>query len=125
MNVEITHCYDISTKIITNKILNLRYLKEDIENYFENWNEVRKNSILNYITEYVTWNNFEACFNSEEDFENYLEDSSEIAINNLNELVEHFSYLIKNFELSNCCKISLNNNFNYCSTCGTKLKVIN
>lgn len=122
MNIEITHRYDIPTRIKINKTLNLENLKENIENYFDNWNVVDEDNISEYITDYVNWDNFGKCFNNEDDFNNYIEDSSNITINNLDYLIKYFSYLIKEPELSECCRISLDKEYIYCSICGTKLQ---
>ena len=85
-----------------------KYLKEREINHEDNlWAE---------IYNYVLYSSNIEVYDPIHD-KDVIEDSDDLTITNMDELMEHFSYLIK--PESECCK---NQTTNYCGTCGRKLK---
>jgi len=116
MKIAVTNEY----QVLLNKTFN-GFIEFDIENYIEE-NELEITDewdLKNYIEDFTLDNN-DNLYNPEDLNDIFDTDTDNLTIDNLDELIEEYRYLIKEVE-SICC----NNNdpgYTYCPICGKKLK---
>jgi len=90
----------------------------NIEEFLKD-SEIHDEDDLRYRLEDLIWDaNYQYFDNGDEDIEN---DDLETFIENINELVEKYSYLIIT-ELKETCCNSATEESNFCNICGKKLK---
>lgn len=112
MKIDLIIEYQIISDRKINKTIDI---PKDLEKYISERNPINDDYLWRVIYDY---------FNDEYDIvitydqnEELAEESLGVDVDNYEELVEHFSYLIKPKEY--CC---INERGNYCSTCGKKLR---
>lgn len=103
-----------------------RYVEEITKEKFEDYlrgSNIRSKKDLEYeIKEYFDYNGIRANPNDIKKLSNYTDDDS-FNIENINEIVEYFSYLIIKPQNNSCpeCNRRNDEHFQYCPNCGTKL----
>lgn len=98
---------------------NITELKQFLEDLFAENEVVSTHNIIYAIEEYLFGIDYNFSKNEDELEIEVNYDSMQIEIINSDELLEYFSYLIK--DKVDCCK-TMNSNCRYCYICGKKLK---
>lgn len=95
MNINITNTYSLETQFIyDNKIDKIKDLKNYLEDTFLHHGIVNVLDIKIAIDEYVNWEIYEDCIYYKHN-DMIVGDSDNIIVNNMDELIEYFSYLLK------------------------------
>lgn len=119
MKAELISNYTIWTSYRYSEEIN----KEELENYLKSNSSIilYKDELKCMIDDY--FNYFLEIKINPKDEDILIEGESNVDIENINKIVEYFSYLIepeKNV-CSNCGRNNNNEHFQYCPNCGTKL----
>lgn len=104
--------------VIDKKISEVVVDDSNFLDYIKNSDIYDKNDLEQSLIEYFVYDDNFELFPNIDDADDYLYDDFEICC--LDELVEKYSYLIKEEEEKICC--IQNKGSNYCSVCGKKLK---
>lgn len=96
MKIEINNNYEVISERIVDKELDLlEELTIYLEKTFSEYKYVDKEDIYDEIYYFIGVKNSDSTFENDSDYVNYLDDSSILSITNMDELIDYFSYLLK------------------------------
>ena len=96
MKIEINNIYEVTSERTVDKELDLlEELTIYLEKTFSKYKYVDEENIYDEIYYFIGVENFDSTFENDSDYVNYLDDSSILSITNMDELIDYFSYLLK------------------------------